>query len=268
MNNREVAHLWANRSRESAKGSHFYFEGDTVYSYGPHFPIARLIKCPSTGRDLVLLTSRTYSQTTSKHRSFVLNACSHLPRVLVTDPAQPVHTLADLDRLRAEDAERREREEQDSRDRRNEDARRKRAQAKAITIAIAAYPSELEAWRNGGPLPAAILRGDYRTATALRLIDSGRYIETTRGAKVPAVVARKVWPMLLKAHTESGGQPQTLLLSIPEFQWGDYRGLTLREGWSGQGVYLLVGCHQIPWSELELMAERLGLIQRGAEVAS
>lgn len=72
MNNKEVAHLWANQSRERATGSHFYFEGDTIYSYGSHFPIARHYK------GVVLFTTKGHSVTTSKHKGYVRSACSHL----------------------------------------------------------------------------------------------------------------------------------------------------------------------------------------------
>lgn len=34
MNNSMVAHLWANEKQESANGSNFYFEGESIYSYG------------------------------------------------------------------------------------------------------------------------------------------------------------------------------------------------------------------------------------------
>lgn len=105
MNNREVAHLWVNQSRESARGSHFYFEGATIYSYGPHFPIARLHS--RAGRRLVLFTTRTYSVTTAKHCSYVRSACSHLPIVYIPyidphiDPGKPEHG-ANLEYLQAQ----------------------------------------------------------------------------------------------------------------------------------------------------------------------
>lgn len=72
MNNTQVAHLWANHSRANARGSHFYFEGDTIYSYGSHFPIARHYK------GAVLFTTKGYSVTTAQHKSYVRQACSHL----------------------------------------------------------------------------------------------------------------------------------------------------------------------------------------------
>lgn len=34
MNNSMVAHLWANEMKEFANGSNFYFEGESIYSYG------------------------------------------------------------------------------------------------------------------------------------------------------------------------------------------------------------------------------------------
>ena len=37
-----VAHLWAHKSQDFARnpGHNFYFHGDTIYSYGSHFPVA------------------------------------------------------------------------------------------------------------------------------------------------------------------------------------------------------------------------------------
>lgn len=71
MNNKQVAHLWANQSKPSASGSNFFFEGDTIYSYGHHFPIARIIG------DHVLFTTRDYSSSTSRHKSHALRAIAH-----------------------------------------------------------------------------------------------------------------------------------------------------------------------------------------------
>lgn len=92
MNNREVAHLWANQARPQARGSHFYFEGPTIYSYGPHFPIAQiharkikgaLFESANPACRLVLFTNENYSTSTSKHKSYTRSACSHLPVIEV-----------------------------------------------------------------------------------------------------------------------------------------------------------------------------------------
>lgn len=84
MNNSQVAHLWASQSKPSAKGSNFYFDGGTIYSYGPHFPIARIVS--DRGPVHVLFTTRGYSTTTAKHINLARRAVSHLPVFNVPDP--------------------------------------------------------------------------------------------------------------------------------------------------------------------------------------
>jgi hypothetical protein len=70
MNNHQVAKAWANQTKAHGKGSNFYFEGATIYSYGPHFPIALLTK-NNAGATVALMTSRTYSKSTQRHTSLV-----------------------------------------------------------------------------------------------------------------------------------------------------------------------------------------------------
>lgn len=73
----EIAHLWAHKTQSSARnGRNFYFEGDTIYSYGSHFPIARHVEF--NGKHYVLFTTRSYSATTAKHVNLVRRAVSHL----------------------------------------------------------------------------------------------------------------------------------------------------------------------------------------------
>jgi len=79
MNNEQVAHLWANKSRAEAKGSSFYFNGDTIYSYGHHFPIARHYL------GAVLFTTKGYSSSTARHISITRSACHHLKVFTVAD---------------------------------------------------------------------------------------------------------------------------------------------------------------------------------------
>ncbi len=73
-----VAHLWAHKAQDSARNpcGNFYFDGDTIYSYGSHFPIARHVE---TNRgQAVLFTTRDYSVSTSGHKNVVAGACRHL----------------------------------------------------------------------------------------------------------------------------------------------------------------------------------------------
>lgn len=84
----EVPHLWAHRTQDDArnKQGNLYFTGDTIYSYGSHFPIARHVANDS-GRRAVLFTTATYSVTTSGHCSAVRSAIPsgipvfHVPNV-------------------------------------------------------------------------------------------------------------------------------------------------------------------------------------------
>ena len=80
-----VAHLWAHKSQDYARnpGHNFYFHGDTIYSYGSHFPVARHVE-NKRGR-AVLFTTRSYSATTAGHKCTVASACRHLTVFHVAD---------------------------------------------------------------------------------------------------------------------------------------------------------------------------------------
>ena len=73
----EVAHLWANQIQEDARTptGNMFFRGNTIYSYGRHFPIAKFIE--HEGKNAILFTLDTYSNTTAKHIGHVRGACSH-----------------------------------------------------------------------------------------------------------------------------------------------------------------------------------------------
>src|SRR5271155_4054848 len=75
FNTGEVPHLWAHRTQEDARNGqgNLYFTGDTIYSYGGHFPIARHV-ANEAGERAVLFTTATYSVTTSGHCSAVRSA--------------------------------------------------------------------------------------------------------------------------------------------------------------------------------------------------
>lgn len=73
---REVAHLWAHQAQADGRSNgrgNIFFEGDTIYSYGHHFPIARHIK-NKRGQKAILFTAKSYSVTTAKHKRFVWGA--------------------------------------------------------------------------------------------------------------------------------------------------------------------------------------------------
>src|SRR5262249_9116985 len=80
-----IAHLWAHQTQDSARNKcgNFYFTGDTIYSYGGHFPIARHVK--HKGKRAVFLTTRTYSVTTSGHKNLVSYALRNNVRCFYVD---------------------------------------------------------------------------------------------------------------------------------------------------------------------------------------
>lgn len=77
QNTAEIAHLWVNKIQEEARNSNnnFYFDGDTIYSFGNHFPIATHYK------DVILFTTKSYSSTTAKHIGIVLSASTHKDKI-------------------------------------------------------------------------------------------------------------------------------------------------------------------------------------------
>lgn len=69
MNNRDLARQFAAGATRGT-GSHMFIEGDAIYSYGHHFPIARRQPFGYT------FNPAGYSNTTAKHKSFVRGALS------------------------------------------------------------------------------------------------------------------------------------------------------------------------------------------------
>jgi len=69
FSNSELPHIWIHEQQESGKGSNMFFENKTIYSYGYHFPIARIIN--NDKGKAVLWNDKSYSSSTSKHQSYV-----------------------------------------------------------------------------------------------------------------------------------------------------------------------------------------------------
>jgi hypothetical protein len=82
----DVIHLFANltddeRFTRSARCSNVFFKNGVLYSYGTHFVLARYVQ---TKKGLIVLVNTdSYSVTTSKHKSQVQGALSHLNTIYV-----------------------------------------------------------------------------------------------------------------------------------------------------------------------------------------
>lgn len=80
MNNSQLAHVWAQQTRAKMTGSNMYFEGAVIYSYGPHYPIARFTDKTHKGNRVVLFNYNGSTMTTeSKHKPKVREALRGLP---------------------------------------------------------------------------------------------------------------------------------------------------------------------------------------------
>lgn len=86
-NNHEVVLTWLEQSQphgQNAQGS-LFFMGTTIYSYGEHFPIARLIYYPLHESFTARLTNKKYSRTTSRHTALVNCALYRIPITFTDD---------------------------------------------------------------------------------------------------------------------------------------------------------------------------------------
>lgn len=87
-----TCHVWAQQSSATHTGQsadgRIRFEGETIYSYGSHFPMARFVM--RKGKRAVLFTTRSYSVTTGKHKSEARSALYglNLPVFYVDDVAR------------------------------------------------------------------------------------------------------------------------------------------------------------------------------------
>lgn len=94
LSSAQVVTAWARQTQDNARNHHgsLYFHGDTIYSYGSHFHLARHVK-DSRGEACALINSRRYSKTTSDHASavaYALHDCQ-MPVFLVPDPLGEDH---------------------------------------------------------------------------------------------------------------------------------------------------------------------------------
>lgn len=97
--NEFCAHRWAHgvQSYGATGNKNLYFEGDTIFSYGSHYPIARKYTNGKTGADLkrfVLFNSNGSTMTTEgKHKNAVRSALrGYLDYIAVPYPTEPLHS--------------------------------------------------------------------------------------------------------------------------------------------------------------------------------
>jgi hypothetical protein len=283
-NVQEVMHFWANQVQDEGEAASVSFRGGRLFSYNTC--IAEIVN------GAVLVNAGSYSVTTSKHQSYMQRAIPHGVTVIHvpyqsrgTQGLSPewinfsLHVREPAEREAAQWLVKAKRGRPG-----NADAYRAKAhdllksiEAYAALFGIvyaaptdvseleeaanAAHQAQLEAqkkakaereadqaerlekWRNGES------NYTYFEITALRLSADGSEVETSRGARIPVEDAKRVWPLLKRVH-DQGAEFKAGLSPI---KLGHYN----MTGFDGKT--LQVGCHAIPFTEVQQIAERLGL---------
>lgn len=278
----EVAHLWTNQVQSDARSRNTSFNGTEFFSYSTC--IAKLYN-RDDGKELILLSSYNYSSTTSGHKYDVRRAASHkriieVPLVSCMGREHDqnyewmLKTHAELLQIASRARQRKEQHlaaanrliqdmyeysaffnlawnvptslEMSFEQLAEHHARIEKIEEKRRAQRIAGEAERLRDWLDGG-------RSYYFSEMRLRVKDEE--IQTSHGANIPIDHAIKLWPFIVRAH-ESGeaflpSEHRTIHLGHYKFN-----------GFSDD--VLVVGCHRIPYSELERMAGQLGLLEAAA----
>jgi hypothetical protein len=285
----EAIHIFANQPEREGRASSVSFHDGKLYSY--RTVIAQHV-IGANGEAAIILNNTSYSNTTSKQQGAIHFAACHIKRLYIRGVGFGCECLKpySAENWRGLDVKKLiatyEREAADflakaSRARNNAENYRAAAfntltelteylaffgiqyetgdlsalEAAAIEAAkrsrelekarkaerIREQAEALEKWRSGENV--------YRSfeVTALRI--NGNEIETSRGAKIPVEHAIKAWPMLKRLH--NGGADVDL--SENSIKFGVYSMRAFKND------SLIVGCHTIPFVEVQGIANQLSL---------
>lgn len=80
----EVCHVYAQRLQTEGRAGNVFFEGNIIYSYGYHYELARFFQ-NANNETAILINDRGYSVSTSKHIGCITSATSHYTQFFVTE---------------------------------------------------------------------------------------------------------------------------------------------------------------------------------------
>ena len=94
FDNSTVAHVWANQSQNEGRNANgsFYFSGNKIFSYGSHFLIACHYLNEDTNENVVLFTTRSYSNTTAKQINYVRQSVNGKRLIFCYNPNGTSHS--------------------------------------------------------------------------------------------------------------------------------------------------------------------------------
>jgi hypothetical protein len=72
MNHSQISHLFFSENRKNRKSSNIFIDGNIIYSYGHHFPLAKEIE--HKGQKYLFVNTYSYSNSTSKHQNHLRRA--------------------------------------------------------------------------------------------------------------------------------------------------------------------------------------------------
>lgn len=283
----QCVHVWAQQTQREGRNSNrsIFFEGPSIYSYGRHFEMARfidgvvLVNCarysvttskhqswvrqaitqytsfevPSMedhSANIVYLIDEAraqYDKATKARvngvwcirnaREMVQQARAYLNVFCAPVPASHLEVWCKLreDRYLASEVE-------EAILRRAQEAQSKEEQARQAREAKqrAQEAEQLEKWKAGESV------GRYFVTTALRV--KGDVVQTSRGAEVPIIEARKLYKLIKRMQIDLGA-------GVPEV---DYRCTGARVGHFTVSHLtreaIVIGCHTIPLDEIERIA--------------
>lgn len=287
--NSEVTHVWAQNNQSEGRASSVFFDDGCLYSYGHHFCSAKFI-APGT----VAITTRLYSNSTARHVSEARSATRHLNQVFCYDPlATASHnremSVCDINAKRAAamaprireatrngweaaaqrliaefntynaalpedkrttpidttvtEAQRKAAKDAAEAAEANRKATIERNKARAAEAALT-LEEALAKWRTGARGYANL----GRLPCALRLSADRTRIETSRGAQIRTEHAPALWALVKRRMRSTAYTLEPMQI--------DHYTLTDIEA---DGA-MIVGCHRIPFTELQAMAVALGLV--------
>jgi hypothetical protein len=280
-----VAHLWAHQTKDEARvsgRSNFFFCGDTIYSYGHHFPIAKHVKNKQK-QAAVLFTTQSYSNTTAKHISIVRGAVQHLTVFHVQDvnstdhraqfldyKKQIVELLAKVSRARTGKPWLMERVSslvQEGNDFAKfwglrlrippvENLDKLVAECNKIQKQQLAHQRQLAKEREREQAEALQKWADGETdvrpydATVIRLRVRDDELQTSKGARVPLAHAVKAFKFVKACHDKH----ETYKRNGHTIHLGDFALDEIDENGN-----VRAGCHTVEWPEIERVAKQVGV---------
>lgn len=285
----EVFHFWANKVQSHGRCGSVSFNGDSLYSYN-----ACIAKHLSGG--LIAVTTNRWSVTTSSHQTDALRAVPYNKNVvqvseITTASGVIQQAKLEIKKLLAKasvarflrqnylsqallignDANRYAAAldsteqidlvaisgtdfEQVKKQLIADKAEATTAAAKHKLETTARLAANLQRWRDNDPAALHWCLGEANVV--LRISTTKNCIETSHGANIPIEDAIALWPLIKRCR--AGERSFT-----PGQRVGRYSLDEIKKDGS-----IVVGCHDIAYSEVEFIAQALGLIHQPEEIAA